>query len=244
VEGATAFAFKAGPPEGHATAGNLKLFPDWRLSSGHAHPDAGSFIIWSRGKYLTGDSGYAGIPLTEHHNTLVFNGKGQAKEGEGHDVFAGVSYDRLDKIHISEAKLNDKKVLITADLTAAYEPEVGVRRFIRRFDFTVPGDLTVTDDIETNVPQTITAFLHSDNKIVQQSKNIFEFEPNGTSLFVEIVSPQKFDAKIEKNILTAPGKPGSVDKGEREDRGVRLAVSTAEKTKKLNLEMRLKIRQK
>lgn len=241
---ATAFAFKAGPPEGHAATEKLKLFPDWRLSSGHAHPDAGSFIIWSRGKYLTGDSGYAGVPLTEHHNTVVFGGKGQGKEGEGHDVFAGVSYDRLDKIRISEAKLSDKKVSISADLAAAYEPEIGVRRFIRRFEFIAPGDFTVTDDIETSAPQTLTAFLHSDNNIVQREKNIFEFEPDGTSLFGEIISPQKFAAKIEKNILVAPGKPGSVDKGEREERGVRLAVSIAEKTKALKLEMRLKIRKK
>ena len=77
---ATAFAFKSGPPEGHAAAQKLIQFPDWRLSSGHAHPDAGSFIIWANGKYLTGDSGYAGIPLTEHHNTLVFDKKGQAKK--------------------------------------------------------------------------------------------------------------------------------------------------------------------
>ncbi len=109
---ATAFAFKAGPPEGHAAAENIKRFPDWRLSSGHAHPDAGSFIIWSQGKYLTGDSGYAGIPLTEHHNTLVFDGKGQAREGKGHDVFAGVSYDRLDQIRLLDVEHGPKKVLI------------------------------------------------------------------------------------------------------------------------------------
>ena len=62
-DNATAFSFKCGPPEGHAAAESVKRFPDWRLSSGHAHPDAGSLIIWSNGKYLTGDSGYAGVPL-------------------------------------------------------------------------------------------------------------------------------------------------------------------------------------
>src|SRR5258705_4160257 len=50
---ATAFAFKCGPPEGHHTAVLLQQFPDWRLSSGHAHPDANSFIIFARGEYLT-----------------------------------------------------------------------------------------------------------------------------------------------------------------------------------------------
>ena len=116
-------------------------FPDWRLSSGHAHPDAGSFIIWSDGKYLTGDSGYAGVPLTIHHNTLLFDGKGQADEGKGHDAFAAVPYERLNKIRILKVEMNDKKVSILADVTAAYEPEVGVKKFIRRFDFSAPGSL-------------------------------------------------------------------------------------------------------
>ena len=78
--------------------------PDWRLSSGHAHPDAGSFIIWSKGKYLTGDAGYAGVPMTAHHNAVVIGGKGQGKEGSGHDAFADIPYDRLDGIRIEDLK--------------------------------------------------------------------------------------------------------------------------------------------
>ena len=223
---ATAFAFKAGPPEGHAATEKVKRFPDWRLSSGHAHPDAGGFIIWSNGKYLTGDSGYAGVPLTEHHNTLVFDGKGQAKEGNGHDAFAGVSYDRLDRIRLVDVKLGEEKVTISADLAAAYEPEVGVRKFVRRFEFTTPSEFVVTDEVETEKPGTITSYLHSDTSIVSKNKRIFEFEPGGTSLLAEIVQPENAEVKIEKNILTAPGRPGSVDKGEREERGVRLSIGT------------------
>ena len=130
TKNATAFAFKCGPPEGHHTEADLRKFPDWRLSSGHAHPDANSFIIFARGQYLTGDSGYAGVPLTEHHNTVVFDGKGQAKEGSGHDVWVGVPYERLDRIRISSIKFDYKKVLLTADLTSAYEPELGVTSFL------------------------------------------------------------------------------------------------------------------
>lgn len=238
---ATAFAFKAGPPEGHGATEKLKQFPDWRLSSGHAHPDAGSFIIWSNGKYLTGDSGYAGVPMTEHHNTLVFNGKGQNKEGKGHDAFVEVPYERLNQIRITEVKADDKKVSVVANLTSAYEPEVGVNEFVRYFEFAAPGDFTVTDYVKTSEPQIITSYLHADNLITEKSKNIFEFEPKGTSLLAEIVSPQEYETKIEKNILTAPGKPGSVDKGEREERGVRLAVSTTKPTKEAKFMFRLKV---
>ena len=37
-------------------------------------------------------------------------GKGQAKEGSGHDVFAGVSYDRLNEIRIGDLKVNADKL--------------------------------------------------------------------------------------------------------------------------------------
>ena len=240
ADDATAFAFKAGPPEGHSANAKLVQFPDWRLSSGHAHPDAGSFIIWSKGKYLTGDSGYAGVPLTEHHNTIVFGRKGQAKEGSGHDVFADVSYDRLDRIRISDVKSDDKHLSLTADLTSAYEADIGITSFMRRFEYTAPGDWLVTDEIKTAKPQIITSYLHSDTKIVEKGKNLFEFEPGVASLFAEILSPTTFDAKIEKNILIAPGKPGSVDKGEAEERGVRLAISTPKPVDNAKFTFRLK----
>ncbi len=241
ADNATAFAFKCGPPEGHGANEAVKNFPEWRLSSGHAHPDAGSFIIWSNGKYLTGDSGYAGVPLTEHHNTLIFDGKGQNREGKGHDVFVGIPYERLNQIKIISQKITAKKVSIIADVTSAYEPEIGVKKFIRKFEFTAPNKFVVTDEVETNTPHIITSFLHADNVIKQLSTNKFVFEPNGANLLTEIIEPKMFDAKIEKNILTAPGKPGSVDKGEREERGIRLAVSTKSKVKKMRLMVKLTV---
>jgi Domain of unknown function (DUF4962)/Heparinase II/III-like protein len=241
---ATAFAFKCGPPEGHSATEKVKAFPDWRLSSGHAHPDAGSFIIWSNGKYLTGDSGYAGVPLTEHHNTLLFDGRGQNKEGKGHDVFVDVSYDRLNQIRIQSVKADDKKVSIVADVAPAYEPEIGVKKFIRTFEFSAPGKFTVSDDVETDKPQIITSLWHADNQIQMNPNSKYIFEPGGTNLLVEILKPKDMPARIEKNILTAPGKPGSVDKGEREERGVRLNVSTKEKVTKLQMETRLQIQGK
>ena len=239
---ATAFSFKAGPPEGHSTLEKLAKFPDWRLSSGHAHPDAGSFIIWSNGKYLTGDSGYAGVPLTIHHNTLLFDGKGQAKEGAGHDAFSAVPYEKLNKIHIKKVDMNARKVSITADVTEAYEPEVGVEKFVRQFNFTAPGAFTISDDVETKTPQTITSYLHADDKIEESSNGKFVLEPGGkASLLTTIEKPAMFTTMIEKNILTAPGRPGSVDKGEREERGVRLAVSTKQKVKNVKMKMMLEI---
>lgn len=240
ADDATAISFKSGPPEGHEATAKVKLFPDWRLSSGHAHPDSGSFILWSKGKYLTGDSGYAGVPMTEHHNTLVFDGKGQHREGKGHDVFVGIPYERMDKIRFTDVKFENGKVTATADVTAAYEPEVGVEKFTRKFTFTAPGEFTIEDDVRTAKPMKVTSYIHSDTAIVAKG-NGFEFEPGTTSLFAEVVTPTKVETVIEKNILTAPGKPGSVDKGEREERGVRLAISTPDKVTEAKFVIRMKI---
>ena len=241
---ATAWAFKAGPPEGHAATEKSKAFPDWRLSSGHAHPDSGSFIIWAGGKYLTGDSGYAGVPLTEHHNTLVFDSMGQHKEGKGHDVFVGVSYDRMNLIKLTKVEMDDRQAQIVADITAAYEPEVGVKKFVRTFTFTAPDSFTVTDTVETDKPRTITSYLHADTLIKQDSDRNYTLEPGGTNLAVEVIEPSDIAAKIETNILTAPGRPGSVDKGEREERGVRLAISTGKAVSKTRFAVKLRVKKK
>lgn len=240
---ATAFSFKCGPSEGHAALSKMSLFPEWRKSSGHAHPDAGSFIIWANGKYLTGDSGYEGLAMTQSHNTLVFDGKGQNHEGEGHDVFYGIPYERINKIKIVDVTINEQHVSILADVSSAYEPEVGVKKFTRKFEFTAPGSFTVTDNIETNTPKIITSFLHADNTINQIQANTFEFEPTRTSILVKIIEPQLFNVKVDANILTAPGDPGFVDKGGSEERGKKLAISTKNKVLKAEFVLKLTIKE-
>jgi hypothetical protein len=97
----------------------------------------------ANGSYLTGDSGYAGIPMTAHHNTTLIDGKGQAREGKGHDV----PYERLNQIRIVEAKLDATSVSIRGDATASYEPELGFTRFIRTFTFSKSKGFTVQDEL-------------------------------------------------------------------------------------------------
>ncbi len=223
---ATAFAFKCGPSEGHHTAEMVKQFPEWRLSSGHAHPDANSFIIYAGGQYLTGDTGYAGIPLTEHHNTLLIDGKGQAKEGVGHDAFAGVPYDRLNQIRIIDVKLNKKGVVVRGDATSAYEPELGVKRFVREFEYRHGSGFTVTDEVETTRPAVIASLLHADGGMKKVSNSEFRISTGSISLRIEVQEPKEVQSAIETNVVTAPGPPGAVDKGERQERGQKLTLST------------------
>jgi hypothetical protein len=246
---ATAFAFKCGPPEGHHTESLLQQFPDWRLSSGHAHPDANSFIIFARGQYLTGDSGYAGLPMTEHHNTLLVNGKGQAKEGDGHDVFAEVPYELLNRIRISEVKVERDRVIVHGDATAAYGPELGLKRFVREFAYIQGAGFTVRDEVETTKGAVLTLLLHADDFIEKEGGNRFSIKAGGVKLLIDPAieqpnvrhAPKEIQSAIETNTVTAPGPPGAVDKGERQVRGQKLLLSTPAPTTSARFMLRLTI---
>jgi hypothetical protein len=238
---ATAFAFKCGPPEGHHTNEKLKAFPDWHLSAGHAHPDANSFIIYARGKYLTGDTGYAGLPMTEQHNTVLIDGRGQAREGKGHDVFDDVPYERLNRIRIAEVKLESNFAYVRGDAAAAYEPVLGVLRFDRHFLFTAPDGFAIWDDLAAKEPRTFTSLLHADERIEALGKNSYIIKNHNARLRATVAAPEDAQAGIEPNIVTAAGRPGSVDKGERQERGLRLAISTGAPATSARLVMLLKI---
>ncbi len=238
---ATAFAFKAGPPEGHHTTALIRQFPDWHLSSGHAHPDAGSFIIYARGAYLTGDSGYAGVPMTAHHNAVLIDGRGQAREGKGHDAFDGVPYERLNEIRITEAQLNRRSAVLRADLTSAYEPDLNLARFVREFRFDGQNTFVISDRLRANKPSEFTWLLHADDKIERAGDGSFVIEEAGARLLVDLTEPEQASVRVEPNELTAAGRPGSVDKGERQVRGERLAVSTREPTTDAKFVVRLKV---
>lgn len=238
---ATAFAFKCGPPEGHHAAKQLKEFADWHLSSGHAHPDAGSFIISAGSQTLTGDSGYAGVPMTAHHNTLLVDGKGQANEGKGHDAFNEFPYHQLDRVRIAKVKLAKNQVYIRGEADTTYQPKLGLTRFTRHFSFRPTTGFELKDELAANQASIFTTLLHADEKLEAVGKNRFLIRTPSASLEATIIEPTDFTAQIEPNILTAPGKPGSVDKGDRQQRGERLAVSNAKPSTFAQFLMKLKI---
>lgn len=223
---ATAVAFKCGPPEGHHTTALLERFPDWRLSAGHAHPDANSFIIFAAGDYLTGDSGYAGVPLTIHHNTVLVDGRGQGHEGHGHDAWKGVPYARLDRARILEARLDETSLLIRGEAAGAYPEALGLTRFERRFEYAPDTGFLVTDTLEAEQPRVFTALIHADEDIARAGERRFLIDAGHAGLAITVTAPEAARTVIEPNEVTGAGRPGSVDKGERVLRGERLSIST------------------
>ena len=222
---ATAFAFKAGPPEGHRTTKLLATIPEWRLSSGHAHPDAGSFIIWARGRYLTGDTGYAGQPQARHHNTITVGGQGQGDEG-AHDVWAKMDQAALDTVRITSVKPIAGGLRIEADAAGAYLPSSGLTRFFRTFEMTGDNTFSVTDAIETRTPKAIQWFLHADVPIEQRAGQYLLGRRAIAAGRHGAGAGRGSQIKTAATVLTAPGRPGAITTGPQENRGHHLVLET------------------
>ena len=167
---ATAIAFKCGPPEGHSATDLIAKMPDWHTEQGHVHPDVNSFILWAHGQYLTGDSGYAGVPMTIEHNTLLVDGRGQGNEGKGHDAWAGFPYEQMNKARITRAQLTAHGFELEGEGAGVYDSSLGLKRYLRRLTMKSDGKIEVNDVVESTSPHIFTEVLHSDAKIEKKSQ--------------------------------------------------------------------------
>jgi hypothetical protein len=215
---ATAIAFKAGPPEGHRIAALLPKIPEWRLDSGHAHPDAGSFIVWAHGRYLTGDTGYAGLPSARNHNTLTFGAAGQGVEAQ-HDVWRSMTYGALDGIRIRQAEIAGGRARIVADLAAAYPRAAGVTAFTRTFTWDGDSTITVADAVTLESPKTAEWHLQSDTPLQGAGSQFRNGKAGQPALRVSFASPKDLAVTAGTATVKAPGAPGSIEKGVEEQRG-------------------------
>ena len=215
---ATVVAFKAGPPEGHRVAALLPKVPEWRLDSGHSHPDAGSFIIWAHGRYLTGDTGYAGLPSARNHNTLTFDGIGQGVDTQ-HDVWRQMDYGALTDIRIRQADLSSRGLRVVADVAPAYPASAAVTAFTRTFTWDGASAFTVADSVTLREPKTAEWHLQSDSPFIGSGRQFHNGLTGKPSLRVAIALPADVTATSAPGIVQAPGPPGSIEKGPREERG-------------------------
>ena len=222
---ATAIAFKCGPPEGHHTTEEIVKYPDFHMEQGHVHPDVNSFILFAHGQYLTGDSGYAGVPRTIEHNTLVIDGKGQGNEG-GHDAWAGMDYAKLNAIRLTEVHLTPQSFDLVGEGADAYSPSLGLTRFTRHIRLVKPDQIEVDDAIRSSVAHRFTEVLHTDTTFAISSDGKISTNVGGVTLHATDMFSVPASAKVEDNVVMGPGKPGSVDKGTLEPRGQRVTVTT------------------
>jgi hypothetical protein len=220
---ALAFAFKAGPPEGHRAARLLSHVPEWRQSTGHSHPDNGSFIIWADGRVVVADTGYAGRPQARHHNTVVIGGFGQGIEKE-HDTWEGMDRTALDAVRIRAATLSRSSVNVVADLAAAYPPAASVSAFSREFSFEAPGRFRIRDRITVGGNKPVEWYLHADGPFDVDGMT---FRARAGALEGRVTLPTGARLKTGPTIVTAPGQPGSIERGQQDLRGFEVVIESA-----------------
>ena len=121
------------------------------------------------GRYLTGDTGYAGLPSARNHNTMTFGGVGQGVESQ-HDVWRQMDYRALDGIRIRDANLTGGTMRIVADLAAAYPPSAGVTTFTRGFEWNGESSITVTDTVTLAKPLPAEWHLQSDTAFTGRAR--------------------------------------------------------------------------
>ena len=218
---ATAVAFKAGPPEGHRVAALLPRVPEWRLDSGHAHPDAGSFVIWAHGRYLTGDTGYAGLPAARNHNTVTIGGMGQGVESQ-HDVWRQMHYAALDRVQIRQIETGGRGLRIIAELAGAYHQSAGVSRFSRSFVWDGARTFTISDDVTLDTPKTAEWHLQSDTPFAALDGAYRNGKTGEAAIRVSFAAPEKVPVTLSAAAIKAPGPPGSIEQGPEEQRGFKL----------------------
>jgi hypothetical protein len=175
--------------------------------------------------------------MTQHHNTLLIDGKGQANEGSGHDPWEGYDYDRLNKVHIASVQATGTTLEVIGEASGAYRQQLGLEEFRRRLVFD-GQKASVQDDIRSSKPHQYTVLLHADSGITQQGKD-FLLKDRAASFRVNIVAPTDPVTRIEPNNVTAPGPPGAVDKGQVQARGLKLEISNRTATRDLQVKTEL-----
>lgn len=126
-----------------------------RSPLGHVHCDAGSIVIGTRGKWILTDPGYQQYMKTSEreftlgpaaHNAPVIGGKAQDRKGvkdvECKEIGEGTG------------------LLIDADLTDCYPPELALSKITRTVALIKGRAVMVADRIETETPQPITYHWH------------------------------------------------------------------------------------
>src|SRR6185369_3819225 len=95
----------------------------------------------------------------------------------------------------------------------------------RVFTVVNPTEIVVEDTIGTTAPKTIEWYLHADGPITEDAKG-YAIRVGSAGLDVSIERPQGSTVTLDKTVLMAPGKPGSITEGPQQARGYELKLQT------------------
>jgi Domain of unknown function (DUF4962) len=140
-EDATLVGFKCGPFMGRTLSRDARF----DYGTGHQDADSGSFQIFSHGEFLAIDPLYTAAERTRDHSTVLFKGHGQLGEQAAFGSAEALRFGHYPEIvHVVTTPDYD---YVVGDVTRAYHPALGLRRFLRHLLFLKPDVLLVADQI-------------------------------------------------------------------------------------------------
>lgn len=221
-DSATCAMFRIGPPQGHAATAKLKVLKDWIMNSGHVHPDIGAFWFYAKGEYLAGDTGYTAEKYTRDHNTLLVSGKGQGKDGSYWND-RGLPYEKFDRARMEKTYLSKDYAFASGEFSSVYPEDLGLKG-LRRTMLVTPRYMLVIDNLESEKPQTLTWFCHTDNPFAAEGP-AYVSKKEKAGLAVLPLGTAKLEAVMEPT--TVQGGTGP-EKATPAQRGHHLKLSTTE----------------
>jgi len=186
---ASALAFKSGPPAGHHLATLLAKDPEWHLELGHAHPDAGSFLLFAHGVFLANDTGFTGRKETADHNGILVDGIGQHRGGTPWSTFTGKPYSEYARIRMENVWHDERVAAGTAVYEAAYDDTLGLRAMRRHLIFVDGRFLLILDTIESSIPHVYEWRLHTDQPQQDQGSGRFVMNNGPGRLVLQVLEP-------------------------------------------------------
>ncbi len=204
-EGDTACLFRCGPPQGHAATAKLRQMRDWRMNSGHVHPDIGAFWMYARGVYLAVDTGYLAEKRTENHNTLLIGGQGQGQDGSYWND-RGIPYERFDRARVLQTRLEDGYGFALGEFSSVYPEELGLKS-LRRAGVMSRDRLIVLDEMEAAPPQTLTWICQSDVPFERIGPGTFVARHPTAALAVLALGPSKMEGGSRRTVIQAGDAP-------------------------------------
>lgn len=211
----TAFAFKSGPPAGHHLAQFLEKFPDSSRNFSHAHPDAGSFILFSRGNFLANDTQYLGKKETAHHNSILVDGVGQRQGGTAWFTFEE-PYPTYEKIRLENVWLSNRAAAATAIFGTAYPDTLKITRMERTIVLVEGAFLIIQDKMDSEESHEYEWRLHSDTPAEKLEGDRFEVVNNEARMSIQSltssasssVDPTIVETELYSKTLSRPQQRG------------------------------------
>ena len=162
-------------------------------TAGHAHADAGSFVLYSRDELLLIDSGVCGYEMPEYqgyyhttraHNTVLIEGEGQIKRLAG-KIVKETSVPGLG--------------FVLGDATAPYEGRLS--QFLRGVLFVGGEYYVIVDWLRKRSDAPFQWLLHYDGKMTQEAEGVV-IRKGKAGVLVKMVEPAEYHLAIRQGFKT------------------------------------------